>query len=117
MVYTAENPALAALEIRVHLDIPPELQPDNYVLIAIETGNAAINEMPSDIQDPRAAGDNWLSQLSSPIVRVPSIIVPESYNFLINPRHPASPQISVEFTKPISFDPRLWALESGPPLI
>ena len=33
MVYLAEHPALAALEVRVHLDLPFELLPDDFVLM------------------------------------------------------------------------------------
>src|SRR3984957_5659656 len=69
MVYFAEHPALAALEVRVHLDLPFDLLPADYVL------------MQADIPDPIgidpadttvAAGDAWLIAASSATVRVPS---------------------------------------------
>lgn len=44
MLYTAEHPALAALKIRVHLDLPPELHPTDYVLMQIDTEALAVEE-------------------------------------------------------------------------
>ena len=35
VVYLAEHPALAALEVRVHLDLPFELIPADYVLMRV----------------------------------------------------------------------------------
>jgi RES domain-containing protein len=35
IVYTANHPALAALDVRVHLDLPPDLFPDDFVLMKI----------------------------------------------------------------------------------
>ena len=36
MVYLAEHPALAVLAVRVHLDLPPDLLPDDYVLMRVD---------------------------------------------------------------------------------
>src|SRR5690606_39057503 len=41
VVYTAENPALAILEVRVRLDLEPGLIPDDYVLIEIDLAGVA----------------------------------------------------------------------------
>lgn len=51
-VYLAEHPALALLEVRVHLDIPAALLPPDYVMLAIEAPeDLAVEWAPASI-DP-----------------------------------------------------------------
>lgn len=113
MVYTAENPALAILEVRVHLDLEPDLVPDDYVLIEMELGeaSAAAIELASD--DPAAFGDAWLARSGEPILKVPSFIAPQSFNYLVNPAHPGATAIRIVSTQPFAFDRRLWLPRSG----
>lgn len=110
MVYAAEHPALAMLEIRVHLDLPPELQPDDYVLMTIETGDVSVSSVAGPVTDHRTCGDEWLASAATPVLKVESVLLPSSYNFLINPAHPDASRISIEEIRPLEFDPRLWAL-------
>jgi RES domain-containing protein len=42
------------------------------------------------------------------VLRVPSVIVPREWNFLINPAHPEFAKVAVGNGLPIEFDPRLW---------
>lgn len=107
VVYTAENPALAILEVRVHLDLAPELIPDDYVLIEIETGAVSVSES-EDPQAPQVLGDAWLSAGETALLKVPSFIAPRSANVLINPRHRDAASITVVATQPFDFDRRLW---------
>nr|WP_246514602.1 RES family NAD+ phosphorylase [Neoroseomonas soli] len=107
VVYFADHPALAVLEVRVHLDLPPELLPMDYVLMRaflpepVET----LGTLPDD---PRAAGDAWLAEARSPVLSVPSVIVPAARNLLLNPAHPAAEAARIESLDPFAFDPRLW---------
>ncbi len=51
LVYAASSAALAVLEVRVHLDLPPELLPSDYVLLAIDLDDLpaeAVADMPAD---------------------------------------------------------------------
>lgn len=107
VVYAAENPALAMLEVPVHLDLAPELIPDDYVLIEIETGAASISEN-GMAGEPRALGDAWLGAGAAALLKVPSFIAPRSANVLINPRHRDAASIVVVGTQPFDFDRRLW---------
>jgi RES domain-containing protein len=107
VVYTAENPALAILEVRVHLDLAPELIPDDYVLIEIETGSASIGES-EELLESRALGDAWLSAGETALLKVPSFIAPRSANVLVNPRHSDAAAIEVVGMQPFDFDRRLW---------
>ncbi|MGO4669801.1 RES family NAD+ phosphorylase [Bosea sp. 2RAB26] len=108
LLYTAENPALAVLEVRVHLDLEPDLIPDDYVLMEIESGSAVIKEILDPIEAPATVGDRWLASMETPILKVPSFVVPNSFNLLINPAHPGAASISIQSTKPFDFDRRLW---------
>lgn len=109
-VYAAAEAALAVLEVRVHLDLPFDLLPDDYVLLAIETGDARVEEgpAPGDSSACRAYGDRWLAEQRSALLRVPSVIVPESCDVLINPSHPDALRIHIVQSRPWTFDRRLF---------
>ncbi len=109
MVYAADEPALAVLEVRVHLDLPPELIPDDYVLMKLDLSGLAVEDLVVLPVDPRAFGDQWLEQRRSPVLRVPSFIVPDASNLLLNPTHPEAANAKIVSTNPFAFDPRLWA--------
>lgn len=108
MVYAASSAALAVLEVRVHLDLPPELLPPDYVLVTIDLGDAAIEVCDDLPQAPHAFGDRWLSESRTPVLQVPSLIVPECTNLLINPAHPTAHQINSLHSRRFTFDRRLW---------
>ena len=108
MVYTAEHPALAVLEVRVHLDLPPELLPDDYVLMRVDLPDEPPEEVAAMPPDPRSAGDEWLRSGRTAVLRVPSAIVPTATNLLLNPRHPRAAEAQVPLTRPFQFDVRLW---------
>jgi RES domain-containing protein len=52
-------------------------------------------------------GDAWAASGASAILQVPSAIVPNEWNYLLNPAHPDFAKISVSGQQPIKFDPRL----------
>jgi RES domain-containing protein len=108
LVYTAESAALAVLEVRVHLDLDWSLLPDDYVLMAIDTATIASEVLIDVPADPCAAGDAWLASGRSTLLRVPSLIVPESSNVLVNVVHPDAARVSVASVRPFVFDARLW---------
>lgn len=108
MLYAAETAALAVLEVRVHLDLTPDLLPDDYVLTAIEIGAASLETAPDLAEDPQAFGDRWLAEARTPVLRVPSFIVPESFNLLLNPAHPDAGAFAIANQRPFRFDERLW---------
>jgi RES domain-containing protein len=109
MVYAAGDAALAVLEVRVHLDLPPDLVPNDYVLIKLDLSDLPLEDLAALPADPRAFGDQWLEQLRSPVLRVPSFIVPDASNLLLNPAHLLAARAKIVSTNPFAFDPRLWA--------
>jgi RES domain-containing protein len=108
VVYLASSAALALLEVRVNLDLPFALLPDDYALATIDLGDLVIEDLTDLPVDRRAFGDSWLRARRTPVLRVPSIIVPESMNLLLNPAHPEAVHASVVLTRAFSFDRRLW---------
>lgn len=52
-------------------------------------------------------GDEWIAGMAEPVILVPSVIVPEEYNVLINPAHPLSKHITASVLRQYVYDPRL----------
>jgi RES domain-containing protein len=55
----------------------------------------------------QAIGDRWILSGDSAVLRVPSVLVPEESNFLLNPRHPNFEKICISRPHAFCFDPRL----------
>ncbi|GAB0118919.1 RES family NAD+ phosphorylase [Acidisoma sp. 7E03] len=108
MLYMAANAALCLLEVRVHLDLPPDLLPEDYVLLAIGLDGLSLERLEMLPEDPRAVGDRWLREARSALLDVPSALVPESRNLLLNPLHPEAGGARILHQRRFTFDPRLW---------
>ena len=113
LVYAASTAALTVLEVRVHLDLPPELLPEDYVLLTIDLDDLPVETVDELPADPRAFGDAWLAGERTPVLCVPSLIVPESPNLLLNPRHPDAAAARIIGQRRFAFDRRLWAPSGG----
>jgi len=120
IVYTAGTAALAVLERLVNID--PDLLPSDLVLTRIEIAEDVRVEdvrsraklprrwhLMSHISLTRQFGMSWLSSLSSAVLQVPSAIVPEEDNFLLNPSHPDHARIRAKGSRGFRFDLRLFA--------
>jgi RES domain-containing protein len=107
VVYLAEHPALAALEVRVHLDLPFELLPSDFVLMRVAVPDTSIADV-ALCEDTVLCGDTWLREMRSPTMRVASILVPHSWNILFNPRYMFATAAEIQSIEPFDFDPRLW---------
>lgn len=117
VIYTAGSRALACLENVVHrsgeglnghfrtvvIDIP-----DDMIIESISA-----NELPTNWQEIRsypacqALGNIWYQQRTSAVLCVPSSIIPEEYNFILNTRHPDFLKIKIKSTEDFFFDPRI----------
>lgn len=110
IVYCADHPALAALEVLVHRGMEPEDLPA-YVLMEIEAPDSIVVEHspidPLNENICRRFGDQWLAEKRSSLCRVPSVLMPSAYNFLINPLHPDASQVKIIEEKRFIFDGRL----------
>jgi RES domain-containing protein len=112
VAYTAEHPALAALEVLVHMgmDLTDLVE---YVLLEIYVPDEVFIDVidcdPSDSSLTVKLGNEWLSLNESAVCKVPSVVLPMSYNFLLNPPHPDASKIEVIEEKPFEFDSRLFS--------
>jgi RES domain-containing protein len=114
LVYTSEHPALAALEILNGWEVYATLA--GYHLYRCTFDERLVREAPSelDILDEartRAYGDAWARCQESVVLKVRSVVAPESYNYLLNPHHPDfSSQVTLEPLGPFGFDERVERL-------
>ena len=117
IVYLAETPAGALLEALVHLELDEWELPEGYQLLKVTAPSSIKTEKcnPSTLgegwaanpQITRPVGDDWLRRRSSPMLRVPSAVVPETWNWLVNPAHPHAQRIHISWARHYEWDVRL----------
>jgi RES domain-containing protein len=61
----------------------------------------------------RDIGTTWLKDLASAVLVVPSSIIPEERNFLLNPLHPDFSKILISHPQSFSFDNRIAKILLG----
>jgi RES domain-containing protein len=118
IVYLAESPAGALLERMVHLELDAAELPSHYQLIAVDIPDHAsfdtISEdgLPAnwrvDERITQVIGDRWLDEKRNALLCVPSAIVAETTNWLLNPNHPDAPKARIVRVIRAPFDPRLF---------
>lgn len=117
IVYLAESPASALLEVLVHLELEPDEIPTHFQLLEIQSADdiQVRDLMPladanwrEQIGNTRKIGDQWLTSLETPLARVPSAIVPRTWNLLLNPIHPDAKNAHVVSAVRERFDVRLF---------
>jgi RES domain-containing protein len=119
MVSTAGSASLAALEMLVHLGRGATLPA--YVLIACSFDETLVSRLdrsrlpahwrsypaPPELQ---LLGDEWLKSDRSPVLEVPSAVIPTESNYLLNPRYREFASVRVSTPEPFEFDLRLLRL-------
>ncbi|QKJ28638.1 RES family NAD+ phosphorylase [Mucilaginibacter mali] len=115
MVYTASSRALATLEALVHL--PTAIIPDDFCITTIDAPEdifeADMSLFPPNwnvYPEPeilKRTGDFFLKQNEHLLLKVPSAIVKQEFNYLINPLHARISEVKVLETEPFTFDERL----------
>ena len=120
MLYTAENNVLAALEVA--LRIPLEDISKDYLMVPLDVpADAGVTEpiLPKQWylnQDAtKTIGNNFIAKGTDLLMRVPSALISDSFNYLINPRHEAIKKVKVLEPRPILFDERLMNLIQSTP--
>lgn len=114
VVYASATRSLAALETLVHLNPPIFLK---YKIIRIEFAKELVGEIVSALpgdwkQEPpppstRQIGDAWVRESRSAMLALPSIIIPDENNYLLNPAHPGFHKVIIHPPEDFIFDPRL----------
>ena len=80
--------------------------PDSVAAETTDT-NALGAAWQTSLEATRRAGDDWLRSRRTALLRVPSVIVPATWNVLINPQHPDSAHIRITQIHDHCIDPRL----------
>lgn len=115
VVYTSGTLSLALVEILVHL--PSGILPA-YSAVRVDFDESMVTavgpgDLPTNWRDyppppeTKAIGDSWVARGSSLVLRVPSVIVPTEFNYILNPTHPAFADLTIGEPMPFPFDPRL----------
>jgi len=115
VVYTSGSLSLALVEVLVHLSsvvLPAysavRIDFDDSFVTAVE-----LKDLPANWKDnpappeARAIGDTWVADGRSAVLRVPSVVVPIEFNYVLNPNHPDFRRVRVGPPIPFPFDPRL----------
>jgi RES domain-containing protein len=118
VLYTSANASTAVLETRVHATgILPRA---NLFLVTIEVpdqllGAAFEPPLPPDWNHagvtPRTTveiGQAWITRAGALAMKVPSVVCPTDFNYLLNPRHPDMRDVTVITVEAFALDPRLF---------
>jgi RES domain-containing protein len=115
-IYMADSLALATLEIMVHAVTYADLQ--YYLFVQAQFTHDLIEEVPAGSlpdnwhEDPpplstRQFGDRWIEAKTSPVLKIPNVVIPVGFNYIINPEHPDFHKIKIGQVQPFVLDGRL----------
>lgn len=116
VLYTSSSVSLSMLECLAHF--PPAFAPKNMCLATITLPESKIvtiknDDLPDDwrsVPSPRILkeiGYNWIKDNKSLVLKVPSTIVPQEYNFIINPLHQDFSKLELKSVIELDFDNRV----------
>lgn len=119
IVYVSGSLSLAALELLVNGVQPYEIE--QFVSISVDFPEKIVQvlnfkTLPSHwAESPapdeiKAIGDTWLASKTSAVLQVPSAVIPDECNFLINPLLLNPKEVKTGTARPFSFDRRLFQL-------
>lgn len=121
MLYTGGSLALSCLENLVHktgasiwsgdfsqmeILIPDILSVEEVKLKLLDEKDLNWFK-PTNFLVTQEIGDRWIAFASSPVLKVPSAIIPQEYNYLINCNHPQFAQITIKKVVKFRLDERL----------
>jgi RES domain-containing protein len=117
-VYASATKSLAVLELLVHVDVGRPLP--RLVAFTFDVDNKLVDRLPAALL-PRhwrtsrglpvtqQIGDEWLAAGHGLALAIPSAIVPEEWDYLLNPAHPAFGRLKFGRSVPFLLDPRLMS--------
>jgi RES domain-containing protein len=123
VIYAGGTIAIAALEKFVHLAgvVPPDLV---LVRVSLPDGHAAERPALADLPDgwdrlpPGPAsmdfGTRWAREGRSLVLHVPSALVREERNAVINPAHPDFGRVRLHVERDFQYDPRMYLPRRSP---
>jgi RES domain-containing protein len=112
LVYTSESLSLATLEILTggisipllskYVTIPVDFEASLLESIGAANLPKEWRNYPPSIKTQKI-GDNWVRESKSVVLKVPSVVIREEFNYLINPFHPDFKKISIGKPEVFSF--------------
>ena len=118
MLYFSQNLSLSLLEIIVHVDYAQ--LPLDYSFLEVEIPDSNIKKIQSiDFIEPKWStekavnqlqmlGSNWLKKKESLAMMVPSAVMNQENNIIVNPFHKDFEKLKIIRTDKMDFDPRLF---------
>ncbi len=115
-IYTSESRALAVLEFTVNVnidDIPRALSVTTYETGDAEIFSVKIADLPGDWlsfpapSSTKTFGSLLLSKAEFPVIKIPSAVVAEEWNYMLNPLHPDFRKIKIVSLKDFVYDIRI----------
>ena len=117
VIYTSESSALAAWEYIVHIGTL-SLLPNDLVLLEIDIPEYNIIELPiKDLVDgwngfpfkdeTMNVCSIYFNTNKAFAIKVPSVVIPNSFNYVLNPNHPKINQCKIIEMAPFAYDSRL----------
>ena len=112
IVYTSNSLALCSLEIFIHL--PSYRLLAEYIYMTISFDSELVTKVSlMDGWDERPVskiaqtiGNQWVKECQSAVLKVPSVLMPDGHNYLININHPDFYNIKIGRPLPLLFDTR-----------
>jgi RES domain-containing protein len=120
--YAADHLATATLEKMAGVKRPDLLSEMMYAKAEVEARHVKTlpaGEWPEDwdalpaTDATRAIGDGWLQSEESVLLRVPAVVLPDSYNYVINAAHPHADVLQPVTTARLLLDSRVLQHMSG----
>jgi len=114
ILYTAGSPSLALLESVVHLS---NIAVSSYCMICLSVPEdkikaIAVKGLPANwyanppVDILKNIGDEFIKENKFLALKIPSAIMPEENNYLLNPAHPDFKKVSIDYTRTIPIDER-----------
>jgi RES domain-containing protein len=122
VIYAGRTVGIAALERFVHVAgvVPPDL-----VLVGIELPERCsveepkLGDLPADWDavpigpGSMEFGTAWAHEARSLVLHIPSAVVPEEGNAVLNPHHPEFAAVRMSILRDFHYDPRMYAARAG----
>ncbi len=118
LLYCSEHISLALLEMMIHtrlndysitldlvyINLPDSIAPKDILLSKLKSN------WREDTAYTRFIGDEFARQKKNMVMRIPSAVIPEENNFLINPQHTLFGKLSILQIKSFRPDKRLFTI-------
>jgi RES domain-containing protein len=118
VIYAGSSRSLSTLETIVHKSHIAPASPYKVMVISVPDDDALrqvvkIKDLPdnwrslSAYADLQRIGDQWYQKNEYLLLKVPSAVIPQEYNYVINTKHPEFKSVKLVRREPYFWDDRL----------